>query len=427
MMRRAQESADNSKASNETQSSGSAENSEALKNDREIMIAYFKFEMLLVTPPEYDKLDVTEKKLYQKYTGDELDTLLKESFASGKEWWTVVEEIGPNEFKEKLYHGSQDTYFSRTLEVVPGYYTMVNDTEIRWKRTVKRAKEDLSESLDFMRVFLIPWRWMANLVRNARRANTLFYYITLVALAPITAPVWALKKLHKHMPDFTIFDGFTISYSHLLSWALAVFSLYVLADHKSNTVYSVLCITAGIFATGAAARASDISRDASVAIAVEILIEVYSASTLVQVIITGSCVVAAMILAFFQLQDPHGVYGYMDRIPASAHHTVRCWRRRPVAPMPGFAHPAGRGPYDTPICELNRQYHPGNRKKRNDHDHIGAAGCTDAVRPTGCPAVGHPSYSTVLSLRVHRLHCIAAVGGAPRGEKASPRSVGAPL
>jgi len=231
--------------------------------------------------------------------------------SSVTEWWTVL-ELTTTTGTEKLYHGSKDTFYSWELTAddlkgAPGdKYTKTNEREIRFKISVFSAKEDIIESLDFLSVFLIPWKWITslNIVKTARGTNKLFSRITMVALAPITVPWMVLKWLYKHRPAFKAFKGWKISYSHLLSWALAIFSLYVLADHKSNAVYSILCIVAAIFATGAAARGSDISRDAAVVIAIEILIEVYNTSTIVQVIITGSCLVAVMIMAFMGINIP---------------------------------------------------------------------------------------------------------------------------
>jgi hypothetical protein len=231
--------------------------------------------------------------------------------SSVTEWWTVL-ELTKTTGTGKLYHGSKDTFYSWELTAdelanAPGdKYTKTNDREIHFKISVFSAKEDIIESLDFLSVFLLPWKWITSfkILKTARGTNKLFSRITMVALAPITVPWMVLKWLYKHRPAFKAFKGWKISYSHLLSWALAIFSLYVLADHKSNTVYSILCIVAAIFATGAAARGSDISRDAAVVIAIEILIEVYNTSTIVQVIITGSCLVAVMIMAFMGINIP---------------------------------------------------------------------------------------------------------------------------
>lgn len=332
-----------------------------LTPDMKIMAGYFKYELLLQfeagkedtsTPKAtqsfiqqlYGKMMKAKQKLYTNYGDYEFENLLIARFkwpeqrvyksssnqvpdsstavkaigpyvtykrtndnADPKEWWTVLEQIGNDEYREKLYHGSQDTYYSRILNVneVPSKYTKANDTWIRWTQTVKRAKEDLNESLDFMRVFLVPWRWIAGLMsaKTVKYVRNVFAALTLVALFPISFPVWLVQQVYQYLPAPKWRD-YEFSYSHLLSWALAVASLSVLAVHKGKIVYSIMCVTGVIFATGAAVNAYDISRDASVVLSIEILMETYSASTFAQVIITGACVAAAMILALFNFMIP---------------------------------------------------------------------------------------------------------------------------
>ena len=220
-------------------------------------------------------------------------------------WWTIAEVRPDGTILEKLYHGSMSTGYNVPTEgsgagaLVPPQYTTITDANRRLRIAMFRAQEDILDAFGFMSIFMIPYHWI-------KRTNPLSIAIRLVFRTPWRILKWLYGLRNSRLIRWLriplnalLHTG--ISPMHAIGWALLAFALYVLAEDKRSKVYSIVCVTIGIFALRAAANKSDAGRDAGTAIAVEILISVYRVGTLLQIIITSALVVVAGVLAYMDM------------------------------------------------------------------------------------------------------------------------------
>ena len=130
-----------------------------------------------------------------------------------------------------------------------------------------------------------------------------------IAVYPVVKPVQLatapfVRIARKLIPDLERELKYDF-YFYLFSWALAIFSLVVLAIHKDNATYNTICICLGIVACAAYGNRIASAAAPAVAVSIEILIEVYEASTLVQIVTTVA--VFALVCALKYTIDRHQI------------------------------------------------------------------------------------------------------------------------